>query len=74
MSDTSTPRPVCAGQIADLAAWARTLTGAGTGADPAQRGAYLAAKAELLARVAAGARTTAEQATALHPFCDKETQ
>lgn len=44
--------PVTAAEIADLAAWARTLTAAGTAAEPADRAAYLAAKADLLARIA----------------------
>jgi hypothetical protein len=40
--------PVTATQIADLLAWARTLTAA----QPTDRAAYLAAKADLLARIA----------------------
>lgn len=39
-------------QIADLLSWARRLSTAGASADPAQRAAYLAAKADLLARIA----------------------
>lgn len=46
---TSTPSPE---QIADLLAWARRLTEAGRTAHPADRAAYLAAKAGLLARIA----------------------
>jgi hypothetical protein len=44
--------PVTATQIADLLAWARTLTAAGAAAQPTDRAAYLAAKADLLARIA----------------------
>jgi hypothetical protein len=39
-------------QIADLLSWMRRLSDAGATADPAQRAAYLAAKANLLARIA----------------------
>ncbi len=45
---TGTPS---AAQIADLLAWARRLTEAGSTTDPADRAAYLAAKAILLARL-----------------------
>ena len=45
---TSTPSPA---QIADLLAWARRLTEAGPTTEAADRTAYLAAKADLLARV-----------------------
>ena len=45
---TGTPS---AAQIADLPAWARRLTEAGPTADPADRAAYLAAKADLLTRL-----------------------
>lgn len=41
-------------QIADLLAWARRLTEAGHRGDQADRAAYQAAKADLLARIAAG--------------------
>ena len=79
-------------QIADLLAWARSVTETGPAADPTQRAAYLAAKADLLARiadqhadhhpchaaqarqVAADARTAAEQAAALPPTPDEDTQ
>lgn len=44
-------QPVTTAEIADLLAWARTLTHSG-GADPARRAAYLTAKADLLARIA----------------------
>jgi hypothetical protein len=47
---TGAPSPA---QIADLLAWARRLTEAGTGGDRAERAAYLAAKTELLARISA---------------------
>ena len=59
------PEPVSTAEIADLLAWARTLTE--TAADPAQRAAYLHAKANLLARIT-------DQHTAPLPFSDKETQ
>ena len=45
---TSGPSPA---QIAELLAWARRLTETGHHADPAERAAYLAAKADLLARI-----------------------
>jgi hypothetical protein len=38
-------------EIADLVAWARSLTTAGAAADPAERAAYLAAKTALLAHI-----------------------
>ena len=60
------PGPVTTTEIADLLAWARALSGAGVTAHPTQRAAYLAAKADLLARVAAA------QTTALHQP-DKDT-
>jgi hypothetical protein len=46
------PEQVSPAEIADLLAQARALTQAGTAADPTRRAAYLAAKAELLARIA----------------------
>lgn len=46
------------GDIAELLAWARQLSQAGSAADPDERAAYLAAKAELLARI-----TTAKEDT-----------
>jgi hypothetical protein len=49
---TGEPSPA---QIADLIAWARRLTEAGQAADPTDRAAYLAAKADLLARIPARA-------------------
>ena len=48
-SPSQAPNPA---EIANLLAWARQLSNAGATADPAQRAAYLAAKANLLARVA----------------------
>lgn len=47
MTGPPTPR-----QIADLLARARALTAAGPHADPAEVAAYLAAKADLLTRIA----------------------
>jgi hypothetical protein len=44
-------QPVTTTEIADLLAWARALTQ--TRADPAQKATYQAAKADLLARIAA---------------------
>jgi hypothetical protein len=38
--------------IAGLLAWARSLSDAGSNADPAERAAYQAAKTALLARIA----------------------
>jgi hypothetical protein len=45
---TGAPTPA---EIADLLAWARRLTEAGRSADPADRAAYQATKADLLARI-----------------------
>jgi hypothetical protein len=47
-----TPNRVSAAEIADLLAWARSLTDAGPTADPIERAAYQAAKTILLARIA----------------------
>jgi len=51
----TTPAPasdrVSIAEIADLLAWARSLTTAGAAADSAERAAYLAAKTALLARI-----------------------
>jgi hypothetical protein len=44
--------PVSTAQIANLLAWARSLSEAGPTADPDQRAAYQAAKTALLARLA----------------------
>jgi hypothetical protein len=51
VTDMSTP--VTAGEIADLLARARRLTAQGRHADPAERAAYQATKADLLARLTA---------------------
>ncbi|MFC0530402.1 hypothetical protein [Phytohabitans kaempferiae] len=48
---TDTPSGIVAGQIAELLAWARRLTEAGTNADPAEKAAYHRAKADLLTRL-----------------------
>jgi hypothetical protein len=53
-------REVSAAEIAELTAWARSLAQQGAGTDPAQRAAYLAAKAHLLTRIA-------DQHAAEHP-------
>lgn len=60
------PQPVSPAEIADLLAWARSVTETGPAADPTQRVAYLRAKAELLARITA-------QATAPLPDPSKDT-
>jgi hypothetical protein len=44
-------RPPSPREIAELLAWARRLTQAGPGVDPAERAAYLAAKTDVLARI-----------------------
>ena len=49
MTDTPTPTRGTVGEIADLLAWARSLSAQGPHADPRQRAAFLAAKTELLA-------------------------
>lgn len=43
--------PVSTAEIADLLAWARSLSQAGSSVDPADRATYLAAKTALLARI-----------------------
>ncbi len=74
--------PVTTTEIADLLSWARQLSSA-RGATPAQRAAYLATKADLLARIGGAhadahpchadqTRTVASQTTALHQP-DKDT-
>jgi len=45
--------PVRPGEISDLIAWAARLSRTGPGAGPAEAAAYLAAKADLLDRIAA---------------------
>jgi hypothetical protein len=48
------PQPAWPGQISDLIAWAARLSRTGLGnASPAEAAAYLAAKADLLDRIAA---------------------
>ena len=48
------PQPVRPGEISDLIAWAARLSRTGPGsASPAETAAYLAAKANLLERIAA---------------------
>jgi hypothetical protein len=50
-----TAQPVRPGEISDLIAWAARLSrGVPGGASPAEVAAYLAAKADLLERIAAG--------------------
>jgi len=50
-----TAQPVRPGEISDLIAWAARLSRTGPGgASPAETAAYLAAKADLLDRIAAG--------------------
>ena len=50
------PQPVRPGEISDLIAWAARLSRTGPGnASPAETAAYLAAKADLLERIAAAA-------------------
>jgi hypothetical protein len=77
------PDPVTTTEIADLLSWARRLSTARGGATPAQRAAYLAAKADLLTRITGAhadehpchadqTRTVASRATALHQP-DKDT-
>jgi hypothetical protein len=51
-TDNQPPGPVRPREISALLSWARTLTQAGPAADPAERAAYLKAKADLLARIA----------------------
>jgi hypothetical protein len=82
------PQRVSPAEIADLLAWARSVTEARPAADPAQRATYLAAKAELLARIAdqhschtattqrvtTDARTAATQPPALLPTPDEDLQ
>jgi hypothetical protein len=71
-TENQTPGPVRPREISDLLAWARALTQAGPAADPAERAAYLQAKADLLARIAAttgdpaAARVAADAATTAH--------
>jgi hypothetical protein len=63
---TDTPPPASAtvsatiGEIADLLAWARSLSAQGPLADPEQRAAFLTAKTQLLARITGSTYPTAE--------------
>jgi hypothetical protein len=52
MTGKATPGRVSPTEIGNLLAWARSLTQAGPAGDPADRAAYLAAKADLPARIA----------------------
>lgn len=49
---TETPPRVRPHEIADLASWALSLDRAGARADPGEQAEFLAAKADLLARIA----------------------
>jgi outer membrane murein-binding lipoprotein Lpp len=51
MTDPTAPRQVSPRDIADLAAWATRLAHARSRVDPREQVAYLAAKADLLARI-----------------------
>jgi hypothetical protein len=51
MNTAPTPHHVRARDITELLTWCRRLTAAGPGADPTERIAYLATKAELLAAI-----------------------
>lgn len=53
MNTPDVPASPGVGEIADLVAWARRLSETGTDTDPGERAAFLAAKTELLARIAA---------------------
>jgi hypothetical protein len=52
MTDTPRPPRVTARQIADLLAWARSLSEQHLDADPVERAAFLRTKIELLGRIA----------------------
>jgi hypothetical protein len=52
MTDSPTPPRVRPRDIADLLAWATSLSDPRRATDPAERAAYLAAKADLLTRIA----------------------
>jgi hypothetical protein len=60
VTDTPTPTRPTVGEIADLLAWARSLSEQGPHADARQRAAFLAAKTELLARITDSTHITAE--------------
>ena len=62
------PQPVRPGEISDLIAWAARLSRTGLGnASPAEAAAYLAAKADLLERIAASREQTAGPAATSIP-------
>jgi hypothetical protein len=52
MTDSPTPPRIRPRDIADLLAWATSLSDPRRATDPAERAAYLAAKADLLTRIA----------------------
>ncbi|MGH4006929.1 MAG: hypothetical protein ACRDTH_01950 [Pseudonocardiaceae bacterium] len=52
MTGSPTPPRVRPRDIADLLTWATSLSAARPAADPAERAAYLTAKADLLTRIA----------------------
>ena len=84
---TNPPPRVHPRDISDLLAWATSLTSAPHAADPAQWAAYLAAKADLLTRIAdqhipdhdhahqiaAAAHAAAQQAATPHSTISEET-
>jgi hypothetical protein len=59
-TNDTTPTPVTAHEIADLLAWGRSLAQRGAGANPVERDAFLAAKAQLLARITSQPHTGAQ--------------
>jgi hypothetical protein len=66
MKTTIAPNRVRPGEIATLLAWAQTILGAGPTADPLEQAAYLGAKADLLARLAAASNDPAAADIAAH--------
>ena len=60
MTESPKPPQVGAGEVADLLAWARSLSEHGPHTDPHQRVAFFAAKAELLARITDNPHIAAE--------------
>jgi hypothetical protein len=88
MTSSPTPPRVRPRDIADLLAWATSLSAARHAADPAEWAAYLAAKADLLGRIAdqhthddpdhahqiaSHAQAAAERAATLLPTIAQET-
>jgi hypothetical protein len=62
-----TGQPVRPGEISDLIAWAARLSRTGPGgASPAETAAYLAAKADLLERIAAGREHDGQSGRDIH--------